>query len=40
MQARVNDLLLGWIAKFSLDALMDLASHAGLSVHVKIRFAA
>lgn len=39
-QPRVNDLLRGRIAKFSLDALMDLASRAGLSVHVKIRPAA
>jgi predicted XRE-type DNA-binding protein len=39
-RARRNDLLRGRIDKFSLDALMDLASRAGLSVHTKIRRAA
>ncbi len=39
-QPRLNDLLRGRIDKFSLDALMDLAPRAGLSVHVKIRRAA
>jgi predicted XRE-type DNA-binding protein len=39
-QPRLNDLLRGRIDKFSLEALMDLASRAGLSVHVKIRRAA
>jgi predicted XRE-type DNA-binding protein len=35
-QPRLNDLLRGKINKFSLDALVDLAGHAGLSVRVKI----
>ena len=39
-QPRLNDLLRGRIDKFSLDALVDLASRAGLSVHVKISRAA
>jgi len=39
-QPRLNDLLHGRIDKFSLDALMNVAARAGLSVHVKIRRAA
>ena len=35
-QPRTNDLLRGRINKFSLDALMNLAEKAGLSVRVKI----
>jgi predicted XRE-type DNA-binding protein len=35
-QPRMNDLLRGRINKFSLDALMNLASNAGLSVRVEI----
>ena len=35
-QPRVNDLLRGKIDKFSLDALMNLAARAGLSVQVKV----
>jgi predicted XRE-type DNA-binding protein len=35
-QPRLNDLLRGKIGKFSLDALIGLATHAGLSVRVKI----
>lgn len=35
-QPRTNDLLRGRIDKFSLDALMNLAEKAGLSVRVKI----
>lgn len=35
-QPRLNDLLLGRIHKFSLDALMKLASHAGLAVRVEL----
>ena len=35
-QPRLNDLLRGRINKFSLDALIDLAYQAGLSVRVKI----
>ena len=34
-QPRLNDLLRGRIDKFSLDALVDIASRAGLSVRVK-----
>jgi predicted XRE-type DNA-binding protein len=34
-QPRLNDLLRGRINKFSLDALVDIADHAGLSVRVK-----
>jgi len=36
-QPRLNDLLRGKIGKFSLDALIDLATHAGLSVSLKVR---
>lgn len=39
-QPRLNDLLQGRIDKFSLDALVNLASCAGLQVNVKIRRAA
>ena len=39
-QPRLNDLLRGKIDKFSLDALFDLASHAGLKVSVRLRTAA
>jgi predicted XRE-type DNA-binding protein len=35
-QPRLNDLLRGRIDKFSLDALMNLAARAGLSVSLKI----
>ncbi|MEQ1889083.1 MAG: XRE family transcriptional regulator [Alphaproteobacteria bacterium] len=35
-QPRLNDLVRGRIAKFSLDALMNLAFQAGLSVHIDI----
>jgi predicted XRE-type DNA-binding protein len=35
-QPRLNDLLRGRIAKFSLDALMNLAAKAGLAVRVKV----
>jgi predicted XRE-type DNA-binding protein len=35
-QPRLNDLLRGRITKFSLDALMALATRAGLSVRVEI----
>lgn len=35
-QPRMNDLLRGRINKFSLDALIDLASRAGLSVRVEV----
>ncbi len=35
-QPRMNDLVRGRIDKFSLDALMNLAAKAGLSVRVKV----
>jgi predicted XRE-type DNA-binding protein len=39
-QPRLNDLLKGKIAKFSLDALVELAGHAGLTVRLDIATAA
>jgi len=39
-QPRLNDLLRGRIAKFSLDALVALAEYAGLDVRLKVRAAA
>jgi predicted XRE-type DNA-binding protein len=39
-QPRLNDLLRGRVSKFSLDALVNLASRAGLQVHVEIAKAA
>lgn len=39
-QPRLNDLLRGKIDKFSLDALFDLAGHAGLRVSVTLKRAA
>jgi predicted XRE-type DNA-binding protein len=39
-QPRLNDLLRGKIANFSLDALIDLATKAGLSVRIDIAHAA
>ena len=35
-QPRLNDLLRGRINKFSLDALLNHASHAGLSVKLEV----
>ncbi len=35
-QPRMNDLLRGRINKFSLDALINLATRAGLSVRVEV----
>lgn len=35
-QPRMNDLVRGRIDKFSLDALINLASRAGLSIRVEI----
>ena len=35
-QPRMNDLVRGRINKFSLDALIDLAARAGLSVRVEV----
>ena len=35
-QPRMNDLLRGRIDKFSLDALINLATRAGLSVRVEV----
>lgn len=39
-QPRLNDLLRGRIDKFSLDALVALAEHAGLAVRLRVRAAA
>jgi len=39
-QPRLNDLLRGRIDKFSLDALVNLASLAGLRVDLRVRRAA
>lgn len=39
-QPRLNDLLRGRIDKFSLDALVSLADHAGLDVRLRIKAAA
>jgi predicted XRE-type DNA-binding protein len=39
-QPRMNDLIRGRINKFSVDALINLASEAGLSVRVQVRKAA
>jgi predicted XRE-type DNA-binding protein len=39
-QPRLNDLLKGRIDKFSLDALVNLASRAGLQVDLHVRRAA
>jgi predicted XRE-type DNA-binding protein len=36
-QPRLNDLPRGRIAKFSLDALVNLTTRAGLVVHVGVR---
>ncbi len=36
-QPRLNDLLRGRIQKFSLEALMDLANAAGLTVKVNVK---
>ena len=35
-QPRLNDLVRGRISKFSLDALVDLAARAGLTLRVEI----
>jgi len=35
-QPRLNDLLRGRIDKFSVDALMNIAAAAGLSVRIKV----
>ncbi len=39
-QVRLNDLLQGKINKFSLDALLTLATRAGLKVRIELRTAA
>jgi predicted XRE-type DNA-binding protein len=36
MQPRLNDMLRGRIGKFSLDALVGLAEHAGLALRLEI----
>lgn len=37
---RLNDLLQGKMAKFSLDALVNLATASGLVVHIQVAEAA
>lgn len=39
-QPRLNDLLRGRLDKFSIDALINIASRAGLRVDLKVRRAA
>ncbi len=39
-QPRLNDLLKGRIEKFSIDALVTLASHAGKSIEIELKDAA
>jgi predicted XRE-type DNA-binding protein len=39
-QPRINDLLRGRISKFNLEALINIASEAGLSVRIQVRKAA
>jgi predicted XRE-type DNA-binding protein len=39
-QPRLNDLLRGRIEKFSLDALVNMLSHAGKRVELKVKKAA
>ena len=39
-QPRLNDLLKGRINKFSLDALVNIASKAGLQIDLRVRKAA
>lgn len=39
-QPRLNDLLKGKIAKFSLDALVNMLAHAGMRVKMTVRKAA
>ncbi|MBF0356395.1 MAG: XRE family transcriptional regulator [Alphaproteobacteria bacterium] len=38
-QPRLNDLLRGRISRFSLDALVNIASALGLRVHVELKVA-
>lgn len=38
-QPRINDLLRGRISKFSLDALVNIASSLGQEVHIKLKAA-
>jgi predicted XRE-type DNA-binding protein len=39
-QPRLNDLMRGKISKFSLDALVNMLSHAGMRVELKVKKAA
>jgi predicted XRE-type DNA-binding protein len=39
-QPRLNDLLRGKIDKFSLDALVNMLGHAGMSVELRVKKAA
>ncbi|EQD80597.1 XRE family transcriptional regulator, partial [mine drainage metagenome] len=38
-QPRINDLLRGRISRFSLDALVNIASSLGLRIHVELEAA-
>ena len=39
-QPRLNDLMRGKISRFSLDALVNMLSHAGMRVELKVKKAA
>lgn len=38
-QPRMNDLLRGWVSRFSLDALVNIATAIGRCVHVELEAA-
>lgn len=38
-QPRMNDLLRGWVSRFSLDALVNIATAIGRRVHVELEAA-
>ncbi len=38
-QPRINDLLRGWVSRFSLDALVNMATALGRRVHVELEAA-
>lgn len=38
-QPRLNDLLMGKISKFSLDALVNIATSLGLEIHIDVKAA-
>ena len=39
-QPRLNDVMRGKISKFSLDALVNMLSHAGMRIEMKVKKAA